>query len=141
MNGIDEKYFKAAAEEIPAMLSCIEGWAGEVLSPKQLVRLLLAAEEACSNIVLYAYEPEADERYLILACKVYNDSFSLKMIDGGRPFDPFNGDFRNVTTKLDTMKPGGFGRIFMKKFVDCATYRREQEQNVLRLTVKRTPAL
>lgn len=141
MSGRSEKYFQAAVPEIPAMLAWVEERGTKVLARDKLLRLLLAAEEICTNIVLYAYTPEIKEQYLLLACEVKNKQLLLKITDGGRPFDPLAIPGKSAETDLAAAEPGGFGRTFMRSFVDEISYSREQGQNVLRLTVKCDAAL
>ncbi|WP_298565563.1 ATP-binding protein [uncultured Phascolarctobacterium sp.] len=136
MNGTVEKYFQAAAAEIPAMLAWVEEQGTGVLARTKLLRLLLAAEEICTNIVLYAYAPEIKEQYLLLSCEVKDQQLLLKITDGGRPFDPLAVPGKSAETDLAAAAPGGFGRTFMRSFVDGISYSRERGQNILRLTVK-----
>ncbi len=135
MNGTPEKYFQAAASEIPAMLAWVECQGIKALARDKLLRLLLAAEEICTNIVLYAYGPEVKERYLLLSCEVKDQKLLLKITDSGRPFDPLAAPVKRAETDLASAEPGGFGRTFMQSFVDGISYSREQGQNVLLLTV------
>ncbi len=121
--------FPADEKKLPLMLRQIEKWAGKTLSREQTARVLLVAEEALFNIIVYGYPlKEEKEKYIDLDYAEKDNAFMLKLTDAGVEFDPLiEGDYSLIKA------PGGFGRIFIRHYTDSAAYERREGKNILRL--------
>jgi len=121
-------------------------------------RVELVLEEALANIIHHAYpHSEADAPAaaggdappgtpgttpracdVALDCAVEPGELTLTITDWGPPFDPVRPTEHdvdlaaNLEADLDSRAPGGLGLILIRS-MSQATYRREQEANVLTL--------
>ena len=135
MDMIGEKHFQAIRKRLPEMFACVEAWSKGTVTPEKATRLLLAAEEALTNIVSYAYPQGVKSGEVVLRCWVEAGQMVLEIEDFGTPFDPLLDMRLNISKKLEETTPGGFGRVIIKKFVDKASYTRKNNKNSLQLNV------
>ena len=84
-------------------------------------KVLLAVDEACTNIALYAY-PER-KGYIRLACWLNHDDFVISIEDNGKPFNPCSVPPPKLDVNLDDRRVGGLGIHFMRKFMDEISYK------------------
>ena len=84
-------------------------------------KVLLAVDEACTNIILYAY-PER-KGYIRLACCLNHNDFVISIRDKGKPFNPCSVPPPELDVNLDDRRVGGLGIYFMRKFMDEISYR------------------
>jgi serine/threonine-protein kinase RsbW len=84
-------------------------------------KVLLAVDEACTNIVLYAY-PER-KGYIRLACWINHDDFVISIVDKGKPFNPCSVSPPKLDVNLEDRSVGGLGIYFMRKFMDEISYK------------------
>ena len=98
--------------------------------------LLVAVEEAFVNICSYAYPDGAGE--VELACGADGDEFVLEISDRGRPFDVLSLPHPDITLDIVDRDIGGLGVYFIRKLTDEVSYRRENGQNILQMTLRRT---
>ena len=83
-------------------------------------RVLLAVDEACTNIALYAY-PER-KGYIRLACWLNHGYFVISIEDKGIPFNPCSVPPPKLDANLDDRKVGGLGIYFLRTFMDEISY-------------------
>jgi serine/threonine-protein kinase RsbW len=97
--------------------------------------LVVAVDEAISNILRHAYDEVADPAVTIEAL-ADADGVEVTLTDSGRPFDPLEW----VPPPLDggaAERPvGGLGIHLMRSLVEQLTYRREGGANCLTLRKK-----
>ena len=98
-------------------------------------KIELAAEEALVNIIRYAYPEGPGEVEMI--CKMDGGRFVIEIIDSGIPFDVAAMPDPDVTAGIQEREPGGLGIFLMKKVMDEVRYRRENDRNILTLTLQR----
>ena len=80
-------------------------------------KLVLAVDEACTNVIRHAYENSGDER-IIITFTLRMDCFEIMIRDFGRGADP--ATFRG--RDLNEIRPGGLGIHFIKSAVDKLEY-------------------
>lgn len=80
-------------------------------------KLVLAVDEACTNVIRYAYTNSGDER-IVITFKFGRDSFEINIRDFGRGADPATFQGRD----LNEIRPGGLGVHFIKSAVDRIEY-------------------
>ncbi len=85
--------------------------------------VLLAVDEACTNVVLYAY-PER-KGFIRLACWLNHGDFVIRIEDRGKPFNPCSVPPPELGVSLEERKVGGLGIHFMRRFMDEISYRRD----------------
>lgn len=121
----------AKTEEIPVISEFIE----ELMKTygfdmKKIMEVQLAAEEACTNIALYAYPGR--EGNIHIEAKV-GDSLHLNIEDDGTPFDPTKCDSPSTEADAEERPIGGLGIYLIKTYVDDVSYEFKEGKNVLRL--------
>ena len=84
---------------------------------KEASKIILAVDEACSNIIKYAYEGD-HAKTIILTVTVDTGRIAIQLKDTGKQVD--------VSTiaprKLDEVRPGGLGTHFMGTVFDTVEY-------------------
>ncbi len=84
---------------------------------KESDMLVLAIDEACTNVIRHAYNNSFDGR-IILTFKVTPKCLEIHVRDFGKVTDPATFQSR----KLEDIRPGGLGIHFMKSAVDILDY-------------------
>jgi anti-sigma regulatory factor (Ser/Thr protein kinase) len=80
-------------------------------------KLVLAVDEACTNVIRHAYKNSGDER-IIITFTLSMDCFEIMIRDFGRGADPATFQGRD----LNEIRPGGLGIHFIKSAVDKLEY-------------------
>ena len=83
-------------------------------------KIILAIDEACTNIALYAY-PER-KGYIRLACWLDHGDFVISIEDKGKPFNPCSVPPPRFDVSLNERKVGGLGIHLMRKLMDEISY-------------------
>jgi len=92
----------------------------------------LVVEEVVANICHYSYGDQLGNVELV--CKMTGSgTLELEFTDTGRPFDMLAIPEPNLAVDIDQRGLGGVGVPMMRALVDRASYRRNGEQNLLRL--------
>jgi serine/threonine-protein kinase RsbW len=119
---------EANVENIPQVTQFISRvMSGSAFSAREVMETMLAVEEACTNIALYAYGRGAGS--IRLGADVSEDAVEITIEDEGLPFDPT----AERAAAQAGERVGGWGLVLMNALVDCAAYQRLQGKNVLRL--------
>jgi anti-sigma regulatory factor (Ser/Thr protein kinase) len=96
-------------------------------------QIILAVDEACSNIIKYAYEGDHTKEIRI-TITVHADLFTVTLQDFGKKADASTIVPRN----LEDVRPGGLGTHFIGTVFDAVRYDTNQEQGtILTLEKKR----
>ena len=74
-----------------------------------------------------------------LSCRDAGDAFVLEAADNGSPFDVLSLPEPDTTAAIMDRQIGGLGVHFIRKLSDQVSYRRENDQNILRMVFQRTP--
>ncbi len=101
---------------------------------KDTRKIVLAVDEACSNIIKYAYRGDATKT---ISITITNETglISIRLIDLGRKIEAA----KIAPRDLDDVRPGGLGTHFMREVFDSVVYDTAQEQGtVLTLLKKKT---
>lgn len=93
--------------------------------------VLLALEEAFVNICSYAYPGGSGE--VEISCGSDQDSFALEIADHGSPFDVLSLPDPDITLDIMDRPIGGLGIHFIRTLAQSVSYRRENDQNILRM--------
>lgn len=86
-------------------------------SKKEAGRIILAVDEACSNIIKYAYEGDYSKT-MTLKVFIEQQKLVIELRDFGRKPDVSH----IAPRKLDDIRPGGLGTHFMAEVFDTVTY-------------------
>ncbi|MFC1999279.1 ATP-binding protein [Chloroflexota bacterium] len=80
----------------------------------------LVVDEACTNIVQYAYGDEGGT--IGIRCQRVGDDFIVSIRDRGKPFDPNSVAPPDVDAALGARRIGGLGIYFMHRMMDEVSY-------------------
>ena len=111
-------------------------WFG--IAPDRAADIELAVEEVLANIINHAY-PEAPGD-VVLRCLAGPDRLVLEVADRGIPFDALAVPDPRLSADITEREIGGLGIYLVKQVMDQVEYRREEDSNVLRLVVMRSPS-
>lgn len=123
---IEGHKFKLGVESSLGNLSVISSFVSEAMKQAKIDaavidKVLMAVDEACTNIMQYAY-PEG-KGFIRLACWLERDDFVISIEDEGMPFNPCSVPSPELDANLDNRKVGGLGIYFMRKFMDEISYK------------------
>jgi len=90
--------------------------------------IVLAVDEALTNIIRHAYEDRHDES-IELSCRVLENGVEFVMRDHGRPVDKA----KVCARPLELVKPGGLGTHIIRQVMDQVSYEPLTDSNQLRL--------
>ncbi len=97
-------------------------------------KVLMAVDEACTNIILYAYPQR--KGLIRLSCRLNHEDFIVSIEDKGIPFNPCAVPPPDIHVDLDHRGVGGLGVHFMRTFMDEISYRYDPEAGNL-LTMRK----
>ena len=87
---------------------------------ESVAEVQLAVDEACSNVILYAYSGQKGIVKLVL--ELAGDDLIVTIKDRGKPFDPTSVPPPDLEADLDERRIGGLGMYFMRKVMDEVSY-------------------
>ena len=84
-------------------------------------KIMLAVDEACTNIIKHAYKSSPDGEIIINID--YNEKkFTITIIDYGKSFEPDRVPLPNLQKYYHEHKVGGLGIYLMKSLMDDVKY-------------------
>jgi serine/threonine-protein kinase RsbW len=90
-------------------------------SEEETANIILAVDEACTNIIKHAYQYVADKK-IEVAITQDNDVFEVKIFDNGRTFDPSTLQPPDLKEHIGHQRRGGLGVYLMKRLMDKVEY-------------------
>jgi anti-sigma regulatory factor (Ser/Thr protein kinase) len=127
----------ATPEEVMRAVEALREFAGaQGVSEKTVFDLALALEECASNIVNHAFKHDASQKFSV-SIERNGSAIFIELRDGGPHFDPTKVECKPPATEDDP--PGGWGIELVRHYMDDLQYKREGEENVLRLTKRLMP--
>lgn len=99
---------------------------------KDARRIILAVDEACSNIIKHAYAGDTTKT-ITMTVTDDSDRFTVRLRDYGRKTDPM----KIVPRDLADIRPGGLGTVFIGTAFDSVTYDTDQEEGTLLTLAKK----
>jgi anti-sigma regulatory factor (Ser/Thr protein kinase) len=121
----DLKNLAIVAEFVSA---CCKHWR---IAAKNTFDIQLAIDEAVTNIIEHAYAGKAGE--VSLRCWVATHHFYVQLQDKGRPFNPADAPYPNITGSLAERRTGGLGIYFMRRLMDEVHFESNENKNVLQM--------
>lgn len=101
-------------------------------------KIVLAVDEACSNIIRHGYGRKTDEQ-LHIVIQASDNRFTVTVNDSGKGYDIRTHPLPDMEAYLAAKKSGGLGIKLIRSCVDEIEYQRSNGENKLVLT-KRLPA-
>ncbi|MBD3385148.1 ATP-binding protein [candidate division KSB1 bacterium] len=81
-------------------------------------KIVLAVDEACSNVIRHAYLNEPDQE-IYIKCTIEKNLLRIKIVDHGIQVDP-----KKIKPRpLDEIRPGGLGVHLIKSVMDRVRYK------------------
>jgi sigma-B regulation protein RsbU (phosphoserine phosphatase) len=130
----------ARIESMPAFHAAAACCANMLGFPQErMADIELAVEEVLANIISHAYQ--ASKGTIELRCSCDDRRLVLQFIDGGIPFDVTAAPVPKLPSDISRRDIGGLGIHLVKQLMDEVTYRRENERNILTLSVSRPDSM
>lgn len=130
----DKLIIKSKTENLSFVRDFISSLAQKCgLDSKDTQKIVLAVDEACTNIIKHAYNfsPDGD---IAIHVKYLSDKFIVSIIDNGNRFEPELVPEPNLKLFQKEKKKGGLGMFLMKKLMDEVYYRNlSDKQNQVEL--------
>jgi serine/threonine-protein kinase RsbW len=101
-------------------------------SDDEINNIVLAVDEACTNIIKHAYNYSGDHTIFVVV-KMNQPEFEILIADKGKQFNPNSVVMPDMQRYLQQYKKGGLGMYLMKKLMDKVEYRIQPTQNVVRM--------
>jgi serine/threonine-protein kinase RsbW len=99
------------------------------LNARESFEVQLAVDEACANIMHYAYSEAGGT--IELSCERRNGEVRVVIRDRGKPFDPTTVPPPKLDADVEDRPVGGLGIYFMRRVMDGIAYEYRDGQNVL----------
>ncbi len=90
-------------------------------SEETVGKIILAVDEACTNIIKHAYKNSPDGQ-IDLSIKLENGKFSISIIDHGVHFDPTRIPEPDLKEYYKQKRVGGLGMFLIKRLMDEVNY-------------------
>ncbi len=117
-----ELRIKSSTSNLSRVRSFVEETAAGLGVKSEIInQVILAVDEACTNIIRHAYNYSPDGEILI---KIFfePDKFTVKIIDTGDSFKPESVPEPDLRKFQKERKKGGLGMFLMKKLMDEVNY-------------------
>ena len=88
---------------------------------EDVANIVLAVDEACTNIIKHAYQYAPDKEISIDIVRT-NGAFEVRIKDKGKNFDPDALRVPDLKQNLSQHRRGGLGVYLMKKLMDKVEY-------------------
>jgi len=96
-------------------------------------KIVLAVDEACSNIIKHAYH-YAEDKSIELSIFAKNNTFEIVIIDHGDSFNPATIKPPQIPDYIQHYNKGGLGMYLMRSLVDKIEYDMDPgNKNLVRL--------
>ena len=90
-------------------------------SSRVINSMMLAVEEACTNIIKHAYKSSPDGE-ILLTINYDENKFTITIIDYGKSFEPNTVPLPDLQKYYKEHKVGGLGIYLMKSLMDDVKY-------------------
>ncbi|KQC15435.1 MAG: ATP-binding protein [Methanothrix sp.] len=100
------------------------------LDSREIFHLMMAVDEACTNIIKYSNSDE-----IKIKCGVEDDRVVVEIRDYGVAFNPLQAPAPKVDLPLEERVVGGLGIYFIRTLTDGVAYQRDGDENVLTLKI------
>ncbi|MDX1702381.1 MAG: ATP-binding protein [Melioribacteraceae bacterium] len=91
------------------------------ISSEAIDNIMLAVDEACTNIIKHAYQSYPDGE-IIIKVDYNNSKFTILIIDYGKTFDPTSVPKPDLKKYYQEHKVGGLGMYLMRTLMDDVKY-------------------
>ena len=124
----------AQMDSLAPALAFVSSFAAEHGFAERINEIELCLEEILVNVFSYAY-PEMPGHVEIAYGLDHSGALNVEVTDQGIPFDLLSVNDPDTTAAIEERRIGGLGIYFVKQFMDSVAYRRENEKNILTLSI------
>jgi serine/threonine-protein kinase RsbW len=118
----DKLEIKSRTENLASIREFINSAATEAGFSKDTIdKIILAVDEACTNIIKHAYKYDPDGR-IIITLKADKKTFTVEIIDYGKSFEPDLVPKPDLQKYFNEKRVGGLGMYLMKSLMDEVQY-------------------
>ena len=130
-----------------AQLARLEAWLRDFSTACELPArtrygLEMVLTEAVTNVMDHSHNAGVagsnETGDIEIICTLRDGCVTAELIDDGLPFDPTAKAPVALPENLDEASPGGLGIHLMRRYTSSMEYVREQNKNVLRMTLRLT---
>ena len=117
-----ELLVKSRTENLTTVREFVNSAVGEVSIPQDIAGdIVLAVDEACTNIIKHAYHysPDGDIK---IKLKYSDIKIVVEITDHGAPFSPDNVPTPDLKKYFEEKRVGGLGMYLMKSLMDDVHY-------------------
>lgn len=126
-----------SVQELPALVNKLSDFAkGRELSGDEQYKLVLIVDELITNCLNHGPCSKGKTEIHVVVEDRPGD-IEVRISDSGTPFDPTQYDCPPCTDP-ETIMPGGVGLCLVRNLAATMNYYRQQEQNILILTITKT---
>jgi serine/threonine-protein kinase RsbW len=118
-----ELLVKSRTENLTTVREFISSAVEEVHAPQDIAGdIVLAVDEACTNIIKHAYKfsPDGD---ITIVFKYSENKVVVKITDHGAPFSPDTVPTPDLKKYFEEKRVGGLGMYLMKSLMDDVNYK------------------
>ena len=118
-----ELLIKSRTENLTTVREFVSSAVEEVNAPQDIAGdVVLAVDEACTNIIKHAYKffPDGD---IAIKLKYSDNKIIIKIIDHGAPFSPDTVPTPDLKKYFEEKRVGGLGMYLMKSLMDDVHYK------------------
>lgn len=108
----------------------LEAVIGSDLDEREAFHLMMAADEACTNIIKYGRSG-----FIEIKCDVVDGRVEVEIRDDGVPFDPLKAPQPDIDAPLHRREVGGLGIYFIRSLTDDLRYERRGGKNILTMAI------
>jgi len=103
-------------------------------SEEEASKIVLAVDEACTNVIKHAYQ-FAPDREIEIVIQPVKDRMQITVIDDGKSFNPSVAKLPDLKQHLSHYRRGGLGIYLMRTLMDKVEYKYAPgKKNEVRLT-------
>ena len=119
----NELTVKSRTENLSAIRNFVSAGALEIGIPLKIVEnIILAVDEACTNIIKHAYKYSSNGD-IGINIKLTNSKLVISITDSGEHFNPGEVPTPNLLEYQKKKKAGGLGIFLMRKLMDEVNYK------------------
>lgn len=118
-----ELLIKSRTENLTTVREFVSSAVEEVNIPKDIAGdIVLAVDEACTNIIKHAYKfiPDGD---ITIKLKYSEKKITVEITDQGSPFSPDTVPTPDLKKYFEEKRVGGLGMYLMKSLMDDVNYK------------------
>jgi serine/threonine-protein kinase RsbW len=109
-------------------------------SEEEASKIVLAVDEACTNVIKHAYQ-FAPDRTIQIVIEPIKDRLQITVIDDGMAFNPSTAKLPDLKQQLTHYRRGGLGIYLMRTLMDKVEYKYAPgKKNEVRLTKYLAPS-